>query len=154
MNKLDILEKKFINILTHIMTFFMILSIAMILLQVLTRFIFKTSIFWSQEVLMLFFVYSILFGAVILMYKQEHLQVDLFEEMPAKINNILSYFVKTVITLVLLILVYYSILQVYLSIDANQVMTSIPIGRWIMYIPMPLCFILMIYFTWKTGDES
>ncbi|MEB7724228.1 MULTISPECIES: TRAP transporter small permease [Mammaliicoccus] len=154
MNKLDILEKKFINILTHIMTFFMILSIAMILLQVLTRFIFKTSIFWSQEVLMLFFVYSILFGAVILMYKQEHLQVDLFEEMPAKINNILSYFVKTVITLVLLILVYYSILQVYLSIDANQVMTSIPIGRWIMYIPMPLCFLLMIYFTWKTGDES
>ncbi|MBW0764914.1 TRAP transporter small permease [Mammaliicoccus fleurettii] len=136
------------------MTFFMILSIAMILLQVLTRFIFKTSIFWSQEVLMLFFVYSILFGAVILMYKQEHLQVDLFEEMPAKINNILSYFVKTVITLVLLILVYYSILQVYLSIDANQVMTSIPIGRWIMYIPMPLCFLLMIYFTWKTGDES
>jgi len=132
----------------------MILSIAMILLQVLTRFIFKTSIFWSQEVLMLFFVYSILFGAVILMYKQEHLQVDLFEEMPAKINNILSYFVKTVITLVLLILVYYSILQVYLSIDANQVMTSIPIGRWIMYIPMPLCFLLMIYFTWKTGDES
>lgn len=154
MNKLDILEKKFINILTHIMTFFMILSIAMILLQVLTRFIFKTSIFWSQEVLMLFFVYSILFGAVILMYKQEHLQVDLFEEMPVKINNILSYFVKTVITLVLLILVYYSILQVYLSIDANQVMTSIPIGRWIMYIPMPLCFLLMIYFTWKTGDES
>ncbi|WP_239734780.1 TRAP transporter small permease subunit [Mammaliicoccus sp. G-M28] len=154
MNKLDILEKKFINILTHIMTFFMILSIAMILLQVLTRFIFKTSIFWSQEVLMLFFVYSILFGAVILMYKQEHLQVDLFEEMPAKINNILSYFVKTVITLVLLILVYYSILQVYLSIDANQVMTSMPIGRWIMYIPMPLCFLLMIYFTWKTGDES
>lgn len=154
MNKLDILEKKFINILTHIMTFFMILSITMILLQVLTRFIFKTSIFWSQEVLMLFFVYSILFGAVILMYKQEHLQVDLFEEMPAKINNILSYFVKTVITLVLLILVYYSILQVYLSIDANQVMTSIPIGRWIMYIPMPLCFLLMIYFTWKTGDES
>ncbi|WP_239751527.1 TRAP transporter small permease subunit [Mammaliicoccus sp. H-M34] len=154
MNKLDILEKKFINILTHIMTFFMILSIAMILLQVLTRFIFKTSIFWSQEVLMLFFVYSILFGAVILMYKQEHLQVDLFEEMPAKINNILSYFVKTVITLVLLILVYYSILQVYLSIDANQVMTSIPIGRWIMYIPMALCFLLMIYFTWKTGDES
>lgn len=154
MNKLDILEKKFINILTHIMTFFMILSIAMILLQVLTRFIFKTSIFWSQEVLMLFFVYSILFGAVILMYKQEHLQVDLFEEMPPKINNILSYFVKTVITLVLLILVYYSILQVYLSIDANQVMTSIPIGRWIMYIPMPLCFLLMIYFTWKTGDES
>lgn len=154
MNKLDILEKKFINILTHFMTFFMILSIAMILLQVLTRFIFKTSIFWSQEVLMLFFVYSILFGAVILVYKQEHLQVDLFEELPAKINNILNYFVKIVITLVLLILVYYSILQVYLSIDANQVMTSIPVGRWIMYIPMPLCFLLMIYFTWKTGDES
>ncbi|MEB5684984.1 MULTISPECIES: TRAP transporter small permease [Mammaliicoccus] len=154
MNKLDILEKKFINVLTHIMTIFMILSIAMILLQVLTRFIFKTSIFWSQEVLMLFFVYSILFGAVILMYKQEHLQVDLFEKLPAKIDKLLNYFVKTIITIVLLILLYYSFLQVYLSIDANQVMTSIPIGRWIMYIPMPICFLLMIYFTWKTGEQS
>ncbi len=47
MNKLDILEKKFMNVLSHVMTIFMILSIAMILLQVLTRFIFKTSIFWS-----------------------------------------------------------------------------------------------------------
>ncbi|MDN6742930.1 MAG: TRAP transporter small permease subunit, partial [Staphylococcus equorum] len=80
MKKLNIIEKKFITILTHLMTVFMILSILTIFLQLLTRFVFKTSIFWSQELLMLFFVYSILFGAVVLMYKQEHLQVDLFEQ--------------------------------------------------------------------------
>lgn len=69
MNKLNILEKKFITFLTHLMTVFMILAILTILLQLLTRFVFKTSIFWSQELLMLFFVYSILIGAVVLMYK-------------------------------------------------------------------------------------
>lgn len=154
MNKLNIIEKKFITILTHLMTVFMILSILTIFLQLLTRFVFKTSIFWSQELLMLFFVYSILFGAVVLMYKQEHLQVDLFEKLPKKLEKALDYFVKSVITFVLLIIFYYSILQVNLSISARQVMTSMPIGRWIMYIPMPICFILMIYFTWKPGDKS
>ncbi|MGN4240111.1 TRAP transporter small permease [Staphylococcus equorum] len=154
MNKLNIIEKKFITILTHLMTVFMILSILTIFLQLLTRFVFKTSIFWSQELLMLFFVYSILFGAVVLMYKQEHLQVDLFEKLPKKLEKALDYFVKSVITFVLLIIFYYSILQVNLSISAGQVMTSMAIGRWIMYIPMPICFILMIYFTWKPGDKS
>ncbi|MDN6751030.1 MAG: TRAP transporter small permease subunit, partial [Staphylococcus equorum] len=137
MKKLNIIEKKFITILTHLMTVFMILSILTIFLQLLTRFVFKTSIFWSQELLMLFFVYSILFGAVVLMYKQEHLQVDLFEQLPKKLEKALDYFVKSVITFVLLIIFYYSILQVNLSISAGQVMTSMPIGRWIMYIPMP-----------------
>ncbi|MDN5603250.1 MAG: TRAP transporter small permease subunit, partial [Staphylococcus equorum] len=131
MNKLNIIEKKFITILTHLMTVFMILSILTIFLQLLTRFVFKTSIFWSQELLMLFFVYSILFGAVVLMYKQEHLQVDLFEKLPKKLEKALDYFVKSVITFVLLIIFYYSILQVNLSISAGQVMTSMPIGRWI-----------------------
>ncbi|MDN6182185.1 MAG: TRAP transporter small permease subunit, partial [Staphylococcus equorum] len=93
MNKLNIIEKKFITILTHLMTVFMILSILTIFLQLLTRFVFKTSIFWSQELLMLFFVYSILFGAVVLMYKQEHLQVDLFEKLPKKLEKALDYFV-------------------------------------------------------------
>ncbi|MDN6838589.1 MAG: TRAP transporter small permease subunit, partial [Staphylococcus equorum] len=87
MKKLNIIEKKFITILTHLMTVFMILSILTIFLQLLTRFVFKTSIFWSQELLMLFFVYSILFGAVVLMYKQEHLQVDLFEQLPKKLEK-------------------------------------------------------------------
>lgn len=154
MNKLNILEKKFITFLTHLMTVFMILAILTILLQLLTRFVFKTSIFWSQELLMLFFVYSILIGAVVLMHKQEHLQVDLFEKLPPKLEKIMDYFVKIVITVVLLIMFYYSIVQVALSISSGQVMTSLPFGRWVMYIPVPICFILMIYFTWKTGDKS
>lgn len=154
MNKLNILEKKFITFLTHLMTVFMILAILTILLQLLTRFVFKTSIFWSQELLMLFFVYSILIGAVVLMYKQEHLQVDLFEKLPPKLGKAMDYFVKIVITVVLLIIFYYSIMQVALSINSGQVMTSLPFGRWVMYIPVPICFILMIYFTWKTGDKS
>lgn len=154
MNKLNILEKKFITFLTHLMTVFMILAILTILLQLLTRFVFKTSIFWSQELLMLFFVYSILIGAVVLMYKQEHLQVDLFEKLPPKLEKAMDYFVKSVITVVLLIVFYYSIVQVALSISSGQVMTSLPFGRWVMYIPVPICFILMIYFTWKTGDKS
>lgn len=154
MNKLNILEKKFITFLTHLMTVFMILAILTILLQLLTRFVFKTSIFWSQELLMLFFVYSILIGAVVLMYKQEHLQVDLFEKLPPKLEKAMDYFVKSVITVVLLIVFYYSIVQVALSISSGQVMTPLPFGRWVMYIPVPICFILMIYFTWKTGDKS
>lgn len=154
MNKLNILEKKFITFLTHLMTVFMILAILTILLQLLTRFVFKTSIFWSQELLMLFFVYSILIGAVVLMYKQEHLQVDLFEKLPPKLGIAMDYFVKIVTTVVLLIIFYYSIMQVALSISSGQVMTSLPFGRWVMYIPVPICFILMIYFTWKTGDKS
>ncbi|KAB2478314.1 TRAP transporter small permease [Staphylococcus sp. CH99b_3] len=154
MNKLNILEKKFITFLTHLMTVFMILAILTILLQLLTRFVFKTSIFWSQELLMLFFVYSILIGAVVLMYKQEHLQVDLFEKLPPKLGKAMDYFVKIVTTVVLLIIFYYSIMQVALSINSGQVMTSLPFGRWVMYIPVPICFILMIYFTWKTGDKS
>src|SRR5690625_5658922 len=84
-------------------------------LQVFFRYVLKYPLTWSQEALMISFVYSILFGAALAVKNDEHLKVDLFENISVivrKILNVVQY-------LVMLILIISLIISWYLLVHSN-----------------------------------
>src|SRR5690625_4350266 len=76
-------------------------------LQVFFRYVLKYPLTWSQEALMISFVYSILFGAALAVKNDEHLKVDLFENIPVIVRKILNVFKYLLMLIIIILYLYY-----------------------------------------------
>src|SRR5699024_11506288 len=105
LNKFDDIISKILEV---IMTVCLFLTVVITFIQVVFRYALKISLPWSQELLMVFFVYSIFFGAAVLVYKKDHLVVDLFDNLPGSINKLLMTLESMIAIAVLLVFIYRS----------------------------------------------
>ena len=124
------------------------LSITVIItfLQVLFRYVFKSPISWSQEVLMISFVYSILFGAALAVKNKEHLTVDLFDNLSSIKEKILVVIEFIVTGTVILILLYFGWELVRANLNSGQIVGILPLKKAYVYLAIPLSALFMLYF--------
>jgi len=138
----DILSK----ILEVIMSACLFLTVLMTFIQVVFRYVLKVSLPWSQELLMVFFVYSIFFGAAVLVYKKDHLVVDLFDNVPNIINKLLMTLESLIAMIVLFIFIYYGMELVNQNLVSGQTLGLLPFKRAYLYLVVPITSVFMIYF--------
>src|SRR5699024_1828567 len=110
------------------------------------RYVLKVSLPWSQELLMVFFVYSIFFGAAVLVYKKDHLVVDLFDNVPNIINKLLMTLESLIAMIVLFIFIYYGMELVNQNLVSGQTLGLLPFKRAYLYLVVPITSVFMIYF--------
>ena len=122
------------------------LTVIVTFLQVLFRYFIQISIPWSQEFLMICFVYSVFSGAAVLVSKNEHLVVDLFEKLPKKYDVLFRVIECLVALFVLSILVIYGSILVNQNLVSGQTLGLLPIQRAYLYMAVPLSSLFMIYF--------
>ena len=124
------------------------LSITVIItfLQVLFRYVFKSPISWSQEVLMISFVYSILFGAALAVKNKEHLTVDLFDNLSSIKEKILVVIEFIITGTVILILLYFGWELVRANLESGQIVGILPLKKAYVYLAIPLSALFMLYF--------
>lgn len=141
--KLDLALSK---VLEFIMVVGLVITVIMTFLQVILRYVFSTSLPWSQEFLMLTFVYSVFAGAAYLAYKNEHLVVDLFDNLSDRTNKIFSLLEIIVTLTVLFVFAYFGWILVQQNLQSGQTLTLLPYKRAYLYMAIPVSAIFMIYF--------
>lgn len=142
-NKIDVTLTK---ILETIMVITLLITVIVTFMQVVFRYFLQISLPWSQEFLMLCFVYSVFSGAAYLASKNEHLVVDLFDDLPKRVDSFLSILECIIAIFVLCVFVYYGIELVQQNLDTGQTLSSLPIQRAYLYMAVPIFSLMMIYF--------
>lgn len=122
------------------------LTVIITFLQVLFRYVFKSPISWSQEVLMISFVYSILFGAALAVKNKEHLTVDLFDNLSSIKEKILVVIEFIITGTVILILLYFGWELVRANFESGQIVGILPLKKAYVYLAIPLSALFMLYF--------
>ena len=140
------IDNALIKILEFIMILTLSLTVIVTFIQVILRYFLQVSAPWSQEFLMICFVYSIFSGAAVLVAKNEHLVVDLFEELPQKYNTLFNIIECAVALFVLSIFIYYGGVLTYQNFSSGQTLGLLPIQRAYLYLAVPISSIFMIYF--------
>lgn len=121
-------------------------TVVVTFLQVLFRYVLKQPLSWSQEVLMISFVYSILFGAALLVHNSGHLTVDLFENAGGKTNRFLKIFEFIIVGFSIIFLIIYGIQLVQNNLNSGQTLGFLDIQKAYVYLALPVSAILMFYF--------
>lgn len=143
---IDRIDHYITKLLEFIITICLTITVVVTFLQVFFRFVLKLPLSWSQEVVMIGFVYSVLFGAALAFKRSEHLTVDLFEEASESVQNILNIFSFTIVLIMIGILFYYGWMLVFDNFKSGQIMGFLPIKKAYIYMGLPISSLFMLYF--------
>lgn len=139
-------DNTLIKLLEFIMVFTLALTVVFTFIQVILRYFLQVSVPWSQEFLMICFVYSIFSGAAVLVSKNEHLVVDLFENLPKKYDVTFNIIECAVALFVLGIFAYFGTILALQNFSSGQTLGLLPIQRAYLYLAVPVSSAFMIYF--------
>lgn len=115
-------------------------------LQVFFRYVLNQPLTWSQETLMIAFVYSILFGAALAIKNKEHLKVELFEKLPKTIGIVFQVIEFIVVGTLIVVLLYYGMILVQNNFNTGQTLSMLPIKMAYVYMAVPIAALFMLYF--------
>lgn len=123
--------------------------VALLFLQVVTRYFNNSSFLWVGEAALWIFVWMVFLGAAVLFHKKEHMIVDIIEyflqgKAKEKIQKILSKIIRTTCWVFLIIVFYYSIL--FTISVANQYAVSFRLSRVYLSAALPVSIVLMLIF--------
>lgn len=139
-------EHLFTKLLEFIITVSLSITVLLTLLQVIYRYILQQPLPWSQEALMISFVYSVLFGAAIAIKNNEHLTVDLFENLSKPLTLFLYFLEFSVVGMVIIVLMYYGYILVMENLQSGQTFASLPIKKAYVYSAIPISAFFMLFF--------
>lgn len=134
------------KLLEFIITFCLSVTVSLTLLQVVFRFVLRFPLTWSQEVVMISFVYSILFGAALAFKNSEHLAVDIFENMKESIQKVLNVLAYIVVLIMIVVFIYYGFMLVADNLKSGQIIGFLPIKKGYVYMALPISSLFMLYY--------
>jgi TRAP-type transport system small permease protein len=137
----DILEnilERFIGLLVGMMSFLLIA-------QVVTRFIFRGSMYWAGEMATWIFVWITYLGMALLYKRKNHIVVNLIDSIVTKkTKKYLETFNDIVVVIFLAAIFFYSIPVVNAHI--NQTAISVHISKSLLFISLPVSLGLIFLF--------
>lgn len=143
LKKINQFFEKFLFVNTAISS---ILFFSIVLISVLTRYLFKTPILASVELSRLFFIWSCFLAASLTYRKRAHIGFTLlFEKMPLLLQRWVTVLIYLCIFIFLSIVFYQSILISKLLWQTDLPMLQIS-QSWF-YLPLPLVSMIMIFYT-------
>ncbi|MDD3252635.1 MAG: TRAP transporter small permease [Lachnospiraceae bacterium] len=123
----------------------MIVLVAITFLQVLSRFVFKIPVSWSQEVVKLCFVWIIFLGSAIAVKEETHLTLDMLTALlPEKLQKIVRIIILLLMLLCAGILLYGG--SKYCANCIGKTMITLPFPANIQYVSMPVSAVMMIWY--------
>lgn len=118
-------------------------------LQVLFRYVLQQPLTWSQEALMISFVYSVLFGAALAVKNDEHLKVALFDKVPGAIKKVINVIQYIVVLSLIVALLFYGYLLVENNLESGQIVGMLPLKKAYVYMAIPVSALFMLYYQVK-----
>lgn len=132
---------EWVEILTSVIS--LIIITILVFLQVVLRYVFSTSIPWTEEVVITLIVYMVLFGAARAVRTKDHTEVDGVAKSLPKTSGILLRFCTNLITVAALVITAYA--SFFL---AGRIKTVTPVLRYklnVNYYGIAVGAVLMVY---------
>ena len=112
-------------------------------LQIISRYIFNHAFSWTEEVSLMLVLWLAYFGMVMAMRKEAHLRVDAFVMgLPQKYQHWLHVLVLLGAILCSLFVSWISLETALKIMSRGQTASSIPLPLWIVWMAIPICFLL------------
>lgn len=132
---------RFVDGLTAVARIVMLLMTSaifgIILVTVVTRYLFGFVFSWSEEVPRYFLVWIALLGTALAVERKEHIGFDaIFKRLPTTGQRVLGYILDLGIAFVALVMLYYGI--DFVRQFGSDLMESIPLTNFWLYISMPI----------------
>lgn len=133
------------GILKIVMAITSFLLFTVTFLQVVSRFIFKTPLAWSQDVIRLCFVYLVFWGAAYCIKEKAHLNVDVFlTSLKPKMRKTVEIIINVVLLLFFAFIIYFGFQ--FMKTGSTQNAPYIPISMSFYYLSVPTSAIFMLYY--------
>ncbi|RKW44736.1 MAG: TRAP transporter small permease [Lachnospiraceae bacterium] len=138
--------KKVNEYLEEIILVILLICMTLILgLQIVSRYVFRNSLSWSEELVRYMFVWSTFIGVPYCIKKSTSIKVDQFRNsMPASVQKALSYIDKLIMLILFLIMAAFSCDIVASSFASGQSSAAIGIPSWLIQISVPIGSVLSI----------
>ena len=154
------------SVLTAVCCVLMTVILCCSALQVVSRYVFGSSVTWTEEAARYSFIWLDMLGAAILTYKGGHAVVDLFShKLSPKLKKIYQTLISFAVLYVGVILAQYGYQLSMMTFKQTSSSLKLPMG--LVYGVLPLCGVFVCFFTvnmmlniWlnktddKKGDES
>ncbi len=138
MSDLSAIEKTLRKTLERFLTLLLFVIFATIVLLVILRYVFNTTLIGGNEGALVAFVYTTAIGGALAVAKQEHIAINYFVElMPARIHRYISILQLVLMVIINCAMVWYSIawivrtggfLMPALQLPQSVAQLSVPIG--------------------------
>jgi TRAP-type C4-dicarboxylate transport system permease small subunit len=114
--------------------------------NIVTRYLFRYSFAFTEELVVSLFVWLTLFGASIAFRTGSHLGFTLlFQKMPIRLRQIQIWFFCALSAILFVTLIYYSIKQVHYEMTFNIRSMGVGIPQWYYTIGMPVWSALVLF---------
>ncbi|MYL33870.1 TRAP transporter small permease subunit [Pontibacillus yanchengensis] len=151
MKKLDYFVGKILEYLT---TLCLIVTVVITLLQVIFRYVLESPLTWSQEILMMFFVYSIFFGSALATRNGDHLEVDLLDNASEWVKRFTEVLRFVVVGIMIVLLTVYGFMLVRDNFVSGQMMATVEMQKAYVYLALPISGLFMLYYHMKKVIEK
>lgn len=117
----------------------------LVIFQVLARNYLRISVPWTDEMALIFFVWSVMLGAAVGVRKRVHYLVDLFSASWVRLNVVMDIIANILIVIVILVLLWGGVIyfQMGLSRNFNSIIFTM---SWL-FISLPISAVCMLFFT-------
>ena len=139
MKKAMLVEEWIIAVLICIM-------VIMVAGQVLSRYVFHTSLSYTEELVRYFFVWATFLGASAAAYRKKHLSVaGALRIFPEQVKRLIRISAGLGAVVFAAVLVIYGSRVVFLQIQTGQTTAALGFPMWIIGLAIPVCSLVMIF---------
>ena len=138
--------KNFIdNILRVIMAASSLILFVVTFMQVVWRFLLKSPLPWSQDIIRLCFTYLVFLGAAYCVKDNAHLGIDVVVSMlKPKARKVVDLFISLVLLAFFVFLSYYG--AVFMQTGTSQMAPYLPLRMSLYYASVPVSAVLMVFY--------
>lgn len=147
----DIIDRVIGFINKSIAAFGISAGVALAFTNVVTRYVFDSSITWASELTVYLFLWSVFFGAAYCFKQDAHISISILLEKASPVTAKFLLLMAHTITLVFLLAVaYYGYEYVLFVHELEEVSVDLEMPMWIIYLVIPISFFFASY---RVGEK-
>jgi len=146
MSKKNLVRNLMSNLEEYVAAVLLLIMFSVAFVNVLSRYLFKTSLAFIEEIEVNFFVWMSVLGIAMAFKKNSHLSMDFLKNMaPARVRNYLGVLGLVLSLAVFIVLIYLSSILIYNEVTLYRTSSmALDIPMWIYYVGMTLCSLVVV----------
>lgn len=146
MSKKNLVRNLMSNLEEYVAAVLLLIMFSVAFVNVLSRYLFKMSLAFIEEIEVNFFVWMSVLGIAIAFKKNSHLSMDFLKNIaPAKVRNYLGVLGLVLSLAIFIVLIYLSSILIYNEVTLYRTSSmALDIPMWIYYVGMTLCSLVVV----------
>jgi C4-dicarboxylate transporter, DctQ subunit len=113
----------------------------LVVLQVIFRYVFNRSLFWSEELVRFALVWSVMLGSAVVAYRAEHIRIDVLDNaLPPGPRRVVARLAEVLTFAFCVILAWTGIQFTFRTLTQRSAVLEVPI--WVVYAAVPVGAVL------------